>query len=163
MNYRNSQILMLITALVVMSCGGRKEVTKELNTVTFTNDTNSQIFQDYLHIKQALVNSDVKEVKATARDMVDVYSDNQIDLKKLTKELGKTDNIDDQREVFYVLSQRLESMLKSNVSGGKIYKQYCPMAFNNGGAYWFSEDKQIENPYFGKNMLNCGSISDTIK
>jgi Cu(I)/Ag(I) efflux system membrane fusion protein len=42
-----------------------------------------------------------------------------------------------------------------------VYKDYCPMAFNNKGAYWLSETKEITNPYFGASMLACGEVKQT--
>lgn len=38
--------------------------------------------------------------------------------------------------------------------------QYCPMAFGNKGAYWFSETEEKRNPYFGDMMLKCGENRD---
>jgi Cu(I)/Ag(I) efflux system membrane fusion protein len=35
------------------------------------------------------------------------------------------------------------------------------MAFNNKGAYWLSETKEITNPYFGASMLACGEVKQT--
>ena len=46
--------------------------------------------------------------------------------------------------------------------GEKIYYQYCPMAFNDKGAYWLSKSRDIKNPYFGDKMLNCGSVEDSL-
>jgi Cu(I)/Ag(I) efflux system membrane fusion protein len=43
-----------------------------------------------------------------------------------------------------------------------VYHQYCPMAFNDAGAYWLSNTSDIENPYFGKKMLTCGEIKDSV-
>ncbi len=43
-----------------------------------------------------------------------------------------------------------------------IYRQYCPMAFNDRGAYWLSEYSEIKNPYFGRKMAECGEISDIL-
>ena len=37
------------------------------------------------------------------------------------------------------------------------------MAFNNTGAYWLSNSKEIYNPYFGDMMLNCGRVADTFE
>ena len=34
------------------------------------------------------------------------------------------------------------------------------MANDNQGAYWLSATKEIRNPYFGKQMLNCGSTEE---
>jgi hypothetical protein len=36
--------------------------------------------------------------------------------------------------------------------------------YNNGkGADWLSKEKEIKNPYYGSQMLNCGSVEETIK
>jgi Cu(I)/Ag(I) efflux system membrane fusion protein len=37
------------------------------------------------------------------------------------------------------------------------------MANNNVGAYWLSKEREIRNPYFGKEMLDCGSVTDEIE
>ena len=44
----------------------------------------------------------------------------------------------------------------------EIYIQHCPMANNDKGADWISLEKEILNPFFGKTMLKCGFITDTI-
>ncbi|HQE11916.1 MAG TPA: hypothetical protein PLQ78_04150 [Flavipsychrobacter sp.] len=44
-----------------------------------------------------------------------------------------------------------------------VYRQYCPMAFNDKGAYWLSNEEKIMNPYFGKKMLTCGEVTDTLR
>jgi Cu(I)/Ag(I) efflux system membrane fusion protein len=36
------------------------------------------------------------------------------------------------------------------------------MAFNKQGAYWMSNEREIKNPYFGNEMLNCGSVEDSL-
>jgi hypothetical protein len=46
---------------------------------------------------------------------------------------------------------------------GSVYVAYCPMANNNEGANWLSNDKEIKNPYFGDKMLRCGSVMETIQ
>jgi hypothetical protein len=53
--------------------------------------------------------------------------------------------------------------MEGALAAGTIYKQYCPMAFSNTGAYWLSESKEIRNPYFGDKMLKCGRIVSEIK
>jgi Cu(I)/Ag(I) efflux system membrane fusion protein len=44
----------------------------------------------------------------------------------------------------------------------KIYLLHCPMAFNNTGADWLSNATEIKNPYFGKDMLTCGEVRDSV-
>ena len=56
------------------------------------------------------------------------------------------------------------SLLKqADLRNAGIYRQYCPMAFNDKGAYWLSDETDIKNPYFGKKMLECGEVTDTLK
>lgn len=51
---------------------------------------------------------------------------------------------------------------KSELKNAGIYQQFCPMAFNNKGAYWLSNTEEIRNPYFGSKMLECGEITETL-
>jgi Cu(I)/Ag(I) efflux system membrane fusion protein len=46
---------------------------------------------------------------------------------------------------------------------GAYFVTFCPMAFNNRGAYWLQNTKAITNPYFGHKMLKCGKITDEIQ
>ncbi|MDC6388873.1 hypothetical protein PP182_09290 [Maribacter sp. PR1] len=39
-----------------------------------------------------------------------------------------------------------------------LYYQYCPMQDAN----WLSKDKTVKNPYYGSQMLSCGSTVETI-
>jgi Cu(I)/Ag(I) efflux system membrane fusion protein len=36
------------------------------------------------------------------------------------------------------------------------------MANNNNGAIWLSTEKDIKNPYYGDDMLTCGSVIEEI-
>jgi Cu(I)/Ag(I) efflux system membrane fusion protein len=38
---------------------------------------------------------------------------------------------------------------------------HCPMAFDNKGADWLQRGMQINNPYFGDQMLRCGEIRES--
>jgi hypothetical protein len=58
----------------------------------------------------------------------------------------------------------MTTLIKSSkLSAGALYLEYCPMANNNEGAFWLSNEKQIKNPYFGDMMLTCGSVKETIQ
>ena len=46
--------------------------------------------------------------------------------------------------------------------GKTVYYQFCPMAFDSKGAYWLSESNSIQNPYFGKKMIDCGETKETL-
>jgi hypothetical protein len=38
----------------------------------------------------------------------------------------------------------------------KLHRFHCPMAFGGKGGYWFQDSAELENPYFGAAMLQCG-------
>ena len=45
--------------------------------------------------------------------------------------------------------------------GSEIWRlAHCPMAFDNKGADWLQRGTQINNPYFGDQMLRCGEIRE---
>lgn len=69
-----------------------------------------------------------------------------------------------QRIVFGSISDNIYTLLKlAEISNITIYKQYCPMAFNDQGAYWLSDHEEIQNPYFGHKMPECGEIAEILK
>ncbi len=51
---------------------------------------------------------------------------------------------------------------KAELKNARVYHQYCPMAFNDKGAYWLSNESDIRNPYFGDKMLECGEVTDSL-
>jgi Cu(I)/Ag(I) efflux system membrane fusion protein len=75
--------------------------------------------------------------------------------------IGNSD-VDMQRVSFAPLSNGFYKILKMYGSSQPVYYQYCPMAFDNKGAYWLSESKKISNPYFGQAMLTCGETKEVI-
>jgi Cu(I)/Ag(I) efflux system membrane fusion protein len=36
------------------------------------------------------------------------------------------------------------------------------MALHDTGAFWLSQEADIKNPYFGKEMLECGETVDSL-
>jgi Protein of unknown function (DUF2911)/Protein of unknown function (DUF3347) len=72
--------------------------------------------------------------------------------------------IDHQREHFITLSSNLMTLVKTlKINGETAYSQFCPMANNGKGAYWLSKEDKVKNPYYGKSMLTCGSVKETLK
>ena len=72
-------------------------------------------------------------------------------------------DIEGKRKSFQVISDNLYDLVRTVRFDKKIiYHQFCPMAFNDQGAYWLSPNKDIKNPYFGKKMLTCGEVKDSV-
>jgi len=74
--------------------------------------------------------------------------------------ISKTIDVAKQREQLNELSLAIYAVLKSiKVNTSTFYYQYCPMK----KVYWVSNEKEIKNPYYGKKMLTCGSVKETIQ
>ena len=82
----------------------------------------------------------------------------------LASSMSKEEDVEALRGKFDTLSQEMYTLVKDNKEAkeGTIYKQFCPMAFNNKGAFWLSKEEQVKNPYFGDKMLTCGKVKEEL-
>ena len=140
----------------------------------FTNNFNN-VIKPYLKMKDAFVATDAKQVSAFAkmtlkslksRETDDLGKMEQSHIKKtidMLDAIGKSDNIKNQRADFIILNENLVA-IAMNIKGANplLYVQKCPMANNNKGAIWLSTEKNIKNPYYGDDMLTCGSVIEEI-
>lgn len=131
----------------------------------FSNEKAAQAYEDYIGIVEAMVESDPESAKEAAQELEKVYEEGSenANVSKLASRLAASNDINKQREIFSELSAAIEPVLKNNLESGKIFKQYCPMAFEGKGDYWYSDRKAIRNPFFGEKMLNCGRTEETIQ
>lgn len=140
------------------------------------------LLTSYYALKNALVATDAAKAKAASGQLAGetwnmaafLQADSvnktalQPYLDTIAAQSKTIEGIDDktcekQRIAFGVISSAMFGMLKStDIKNGGVYKQYCPMAFNDKGAYWLSEEEEIKNPYFGKKMLECGEVQDSL-
>ncbi|MVT08143.1 DUF3347 domain-containing protein [Chitinophaga tropicalis] len=82
------------------------------------------------------------------------------ELAGLQKETG----LEEKRAAFEMVSDMLYDVVKqTGLKGKTIYRQYCPMAFNDRGAYWMSRSNKLQNPYFGNEMLGCVQVTDSLQ
>jgi Cu(I)/Ag(I) efflux system membrane fusion protein len=138
------------------------------------------VFDLYIALKDALVQSNVKKVKQEAQDFkqglskVDMklltgdahlqWNDLSVNMDKQINLIVKSDNIEEHRLAFSGLSDHFYIVLKTfGLMGKTAYYQFCPMAFDNKGAFWISNTENIRNPYFGDSMLTCGEVREVIK
>jgi Cu(I)/Ag(I) efflux system membrane fusion protein len=110
-------------------------------------------------LREALAAVDMRLVKGDAH----IYWMRQLEaVQAHAKTLLKKDDVEAQRAQFGFLSQVLIKALTAFGVDGTYYVQFCPMAFDNSGASWLSNEQQIRNPYFGDKMLKCGSVTDEL-
>jgi len=134
-----------------------------------------KIAQAYLGLKNALVASDATVAKAKAAVLLTALSapaDKSLkpaqqkllaaNLEKLkfdSRHISESSAIDHQREHFESLSKNMYTVLSGlKANSTVLYEQYCPMK----KAYWLSENKTIQNPYYGKTMPDCGEVKATL-
>ncbi len=140
-----------------------KKKTPEYADASFEDGMLESAFQYYLKMERALVQSDAEAANDAAANLAEDLTEKHPNLKDIAQRMADSKDLEVQRQQFEKLTLALEPMLRNSIKSGVIYKQYCPMAFNNKGAFWLSETKEINNPYFGDKMLHCGSTKDSIK
>lgn len=134
---------------------------------THSSEKITEILTGYLEIKDALVETNGLKASQTAEHLLSVLGDANDALtesiRTSTRSINANTDPEEQREHFEALSEDIYTLAKSDESSFEtLYRQYCPMAFNNEGAYWLSAQKEIRNPYFGDRMLKCGSVEEVI-
>lgn len=142
----------------------KKEMGKKMEP-TFKDKNLGTAYVHYIHLKEALVASNHEEAKNASAELVKIiHSVNGGDKAHIEAvKVAGAKSLDEQRKAFAPLSNEMVSLVKSSeISMGEVYLEYCPMANNNTGAYWLSNQKEIRNPYFGNKMLKCGSVKETI-
>ncbi len=137
------------------------------------------VYDAYLLMKDAFVDSDAEQVFRNAKNVISALQGVDMELLKgnahmqwmsqldelnagMDKISGSKD-IEKQRSAFAAFNTAFYNTLKTfGIEHGTVYYQYCPMAIGDKGAYWFSDIKEIRNPYFGEAMMRCGETKDTL-
>lgn len=137
-------------------------------------------YKAYLNMNEAFIESDAAKVSAEAKntskalaaikmellkgDTHMAWMDQLNILKPSLQKIGNSTIIDEQRLEYATFNLAFYKSLKMfGLDNETTYYQYCPMANSDQGAYWFSAEKEIRNPYFGDMMLSCGETRETIK
>ncbi len=139
------------------------------------NFTIEPVVKEYLALKNALVADNDKGASNAGKRLLTALKSidsNAVPSEKQKEYMEIADNakenaehisdnagkIDHQREHLASLSKDISDLITLFGSSQKLYQDHCPM-FNDGkGAVWISETKAIKNPYYGSQMLSCGSV-----
>jgi len=134
------------------------------------------VYDAYIEIQMALALDDFekafegyKRLKVAITDVdMDVFDNSehntwmilQDDLLNHTAAGVKSKNIDEARVAFNLLSNATIELHNSfgHAEGQDYFLTYCPMAFDNKGAYWIQTVDTVYNSYYGAMMLRCGEI-----
>tara|TARA_R110002072_G_scaffold238038_2_gene395436 strand:+ start:22933 stop:23556 length:624 start_codon:yes stop_codon:yes gene_type:complete len=135
------------------------------------------IVDAYLEIKNGLVADDKEAAAKGAESLLASFKDfdmtqlsdeqhtDYMDIMENSKEQAEhivKSPIDHQREHFEVLSVDLNDMIDLIGTSKSLFQDFCPMASGGKGATWISSSEEIQNPYFGSKMVDCGEIQNKI-
>lgn len=192
-NLKVMSVLIAGGLFVLTSCGGsdstntekQSESTEQVNSSAqqeegTKKDNLSSILSSYFEMSKNLTNDSATDAAKSSEKLRSALKDFQdADLSnKEYKEVDEimkssiehaehiTENAGDihhQREHLVLLSIDIKDLIKIVGTDQKVYEAYCPMANNNNGAIWVTNQKEIKNPYMGQKMPKCGKINGEIK
>ncbi|WP_432712932.1 DUF3347 domain-containing protein [Pedobacter sp.] len=137
-----------------------------ITAVSLKEPTVQAIYAGYIKLKDALVNADDKTAREVAKELSAKLStyDGCENTALVADKIATAKTLKDQREEFTSLSSDVIAMFKhADLQAGTIYVQHCPMANNGDGGDWLSSNKEIRNPYYGDEMMECGAVVQEIK
>lgn len=136
------------------------------------------VFNNYFSVKDALVKSDANTTSTKAKDLLTALD--AVQMNKLSNEehtvwmkvmkdlafdaghIAETKDVAHQRDHFMSLSKNMYELIKVSNQETPVYYQHCPMANKGKGANWLSKENAIKNPYYGSQMLTCGSTVEKL-
>ncbi len=133
------------------------------------------IIKDYLDLKNALVADNGKLAADAGRKLLATlkavvmksvpsgkqkeYMDIAADAMENAEHIGdNAGKIAHQREHLASLGKDMNDLIDMFGTPQQLYQQHCPMYNEGKGAIWISETREIKNPYYGGEMLTCGSV-----
>ena len=139
----------------------------------------SSFYNAYLLMKDAFVLSDSDKVSKEAAQVIKVLKEVDMSLLRgeahmiwmgylneldpALKSIAENSDLEKQRIEFSKFNLVFYKSIQSfGLEEQTTYYQYCPMANDYEGAYWFSDTDEILNPYFGDVMLHCGETKEII-
>lgn len=151
------------------------EATQENTVPAEFND----MLDSYFKLKTALTKSDMTNAEKYAKTMNQQLQAIEMgafrgdshtswmelgdSLKSASRGQMEAKDIQSLRDAFKRFSSQLIELAETMEGYDQpVYVQFCPMADHNKGAHWLSRQETIINPYFGRNMLSCGSTQKTI-
>lgn len=138
----------------------------------------AEIVTNYLKLKNALTKDDANGAAGAGKALFTSFNNAAVasldekqkkefadiadDAKEHSEHIGaNAGKIDHQREHFATLSKDINDLIKMFGAPQKLYQDFCPMYDDGKGATWISEVKEIKNPFYGSQMLTCGSVKKT--
>lgn len=134
--------------------------------VEFKAAKTGMLYAGYITLKDALVASNFEQAKIAAQGLTPLLSKHAgcENTAIISQQIENAKDLAAQRVAFTTLSSDLIALFKNaELQSGTIFIQHCPMANKGDGGDWLSTNRLVENPYYGDQMMNCGSVIEEIK
>lgn len=134
------------------------------------------VYYGYLELQSAFADDDLRRVRHNAGPFFErvkglltlssnpraqrYWKESRGHLVSLEVKFKSSKSLEELRRWFLEVSQELIRVMArhANPLPYGLRLAYCPMAFDNLGAYWIQKEDSVDNPYFGAEMLLCGEI-----
>lgn len=137
------------------------------------------LISSYYELKDALVATDAQKADVAASHVLSAAETMRHELGNtnepiratldsvMTQSEGivntKDETCDKKRAIFEQVGDQVFAIAQqAGLKNARVYRQFCPMAFDDKGAYWMSHEEEIRNPYLPKTMLHCGEVQDSL-
>lgn len=133
------------------------------HNMSMSSDYTSRLTH-YFSLQDALAKDNLENAKLASKKLVSSL-DADSDITPAAKQIQASTTIQDARSQFKNISQAMEALVYQygTPQGMTIVKYHCPMANHNKGASWLQNHEGTLNPYFGSEMLTCGSKIGPLK
>jgi hypothetical protein len=148
-------------------------VVKAQNTVS--KKEFNKTLQTYFDTKNALAKDNVSLANTSAKNLIEaltafpvkslpatqqtIWKTQAEQIKKSANAIVQQKDLKQQRNSFWPLSSAMLKLTKElNLNTSDLYVQYCPMAKKS----WLNEVEDVQNPFYGSQMYDCGEVTETI-
>lgn len=169
---RNYAGIVLMLVLAACSNAQNPKESKDTETTAVVDATGGvelenpklqSIYDNYVILKDALVSSEYEVAKTAASSLQNNLAvfEGCENTALIAKKISESKDIAAQRKEFTYLSSDVIALFShATLKKGTIYVEHCPMANKGDGGSWLSSEKRIQNPYYGDEMMECGSVKD---
>ncbi len=158
---------------------GAPNVTAKQDEATSAGNPLAEVYAAYFGLKDALTKDNGSIAAAQAKELLKAID--KVKMEKLKTEehnawmkvmgdlkfdathISETKETAHQRGHFASLSKNMHEIMKVIKPDYTVYYDHCPMYNDGKGANWLSKESAIKNPFYGSQMLGCGSVKETIK
>jgi hypothetical protein len=159
--------------IITIICTTILSVVKAQNTAS--KKEFNKTLQAYFDTKNALAKDNVSLANTSAKNLITslatfpvkslsatqqtVWKTQAEQIKKSASAIVSQKDLKEQRKSFWPLSSAILKLTKElNLNTSDVYVQYCPMAKKS----WLNEVEDVQNPFYGSQMYDCGEVTETI-